>query len=81
MAGGSEASPRPPLSELDKLLAELNRKYPGWRLWYVPTAVEGVKWCGHPLPNLACWSPDQLDEEIRRTGVTGLRGPGRAGHF
>jgi len=59
------------LSELDVELAQLRAENPGWRLWYVPHAVDGsVTWCGQPLPLLNCGSPKELREEIAEASAS-----------
>ncbi len=48
------------LSVLDEAKAELEREKPGWRIWFVPRAIGGTRWCAQPLPLLAEDSPDHL---------------------
>ena len=52
------------LNALDAKLAELKARFPGWRIWYVPTVVNGVTWCAQPLPLINSSSPDSLAREI-----------------
>jgi len=51
------------LNELDAIKAELERKHPGWWIWYVP-AMNGVGWCARPHPGLAEHSPEDLETAI-----------------
>jgi hypothetical protein len=48
---------------LDAIKAELERKHPGWWIWYVP-AMNSVGWCARPHPGLAEHSPEDLETAI-----------------
>lgn len=48
------------LHDYDRQLAGLRKRFPGWKIWYVPKTDQGVTWCAHPLPILNEKSPDDL---------------------
>jgi hypothetical protein len=71
----------PSFSQLDAELDRLKAAYPGWRLWYVPRVGGPVAWCGHPLPVLNGYSPEELAEYIEeadaeRAAALVARNPG-----
>ncbi len=68
------------LSVLDERKAELERDYPGWRIWFVPRVTGDVRWCAQQLPLLNEDSPDHLAESM--TEVDEDRWPdGKTGTF
>jgi hypothetical protein len=53
------------LHSLDVNLAALKKKHPGWRIWFVPHALDGsVTWCAVREPTINTDSPEHLSEEI-----------------
>ena len=56
--------PENKLAPLDRELARLRSRHPGWRIWYVPKFPTGTTWCAQPLPNLNCYTPDELEADI-----------------
>ncbi len=60
------SSPQTPLTSLDRLLAELRERHPGWRIWYVP-GIGHVTWCAQPEPTLNAGSAEHLSQAIRET--------------
>lgn len=69
------------LRELDAIKERLIRRFPCWRIWFVPhgtsSGLTHVVWCAQPEPLLNCGSPEELAEEM--TAADARRaGPGRA---
>jgi hypothetical protein len=53
------------LTDLDQIKHDLEARYPGWQIWYVPGSVQpGATWCARPHPLLNAASPEDLAEEI-----------------
>ena len=53
------------LQELDAIKADLEGRFPGWQVWYVPHSTDaGVTWCARPKPILNEASPEHLAEAI-----------------
>ncbi len=53
------------LTDLDKQLAELQERHPGWRIWFVPHLGGQVVWCGQREPLLNTDSAEHLSAAIR----------------
>jgi hypothetical protein len=52
-------------ADLDAQRAELLKAHSGWRIWYVPNAVDGsVTWCAQREPTIHAYSPEDLDKDI-----------------
>lgn len=50
---------------LDAQRAELMKSHPGWRVWFVPNAVDGsVTWCAQREPAIHAYSPEDLGKDI-----------------
>jgi len=50
---------------LDAQRAELMKSRPGWRIWYVPNAVDGsVMWCAQREPTIHAYSAEDLAKDI-----------------
>jgi hypothetical protein len=55
------------LDELDRIKADLQDRFPGWQIWYVPHSVDrSVTWCARPHPLLNEGSPEDLAAAIER---------------
>jgi len=54
------------LTELDRIKDELEKRHPGWQVWYVPHLDRTVTWCARRLPLLNEASPEDLSEAITR---------------
>lgn len=55
------------LQELDTTKADLETRFPGWNIWYVPHSVDkDVTWCARPWPLLNEDSPEHLAEAIEQ---------------
>jgi hypothetical protein len=54
------------LNALDRIQAELQERYPGWQIWYVPHINRTVTWCARPWPLLNEDSPEHLAEAIEQ---------------
>jgi len=77
------------LHTLDRQLGELQARFPGWRIWYVPRdkAHGGTIWCAQPLPLINTDTAEHLAAEIELASPGGdperpvdvLRGPGDTG--
>lgn len=53
-------------SRLDAVKAELEAQFTGWRIWFVPRSTDGgANWCAQPLPNITCYSPEDLKKAIQ----------------
>jgi hypothetical protein len=52
------------LDYCDQMKAELQKRFPGWNIWYVPCYGGTVTWCAQPLPVINSDSPEHLAEEI-----------------
>jgi len=52
------------LNGLDAMKYDLERQFPGWRIWYVPRTDRTVTWCAQPWPLINCQSPEHLAAEI-----------------
>jgi len=58
------------LNELDAIKRDLEARFPGWQIWYVPHAtVRAVTWCARPWPLLNEDSPEHLAEAIERAAM------------
>jgi hypothetical protein len=54
------------LARLDRDRTELMKQHPGWRIWFVPNALDGsVTWCAQPEPTIHTYSPEDLSKDIR----------------
>ena len=62
-------SPRQPsfLTALDREKAELEKRHPGWQVWFVPNLNRTVTWCARRQPQLTAASAEDLSEAIGRT--------------
>lgn len=54
----------PMASWADQQKAELEARFPGWKIWYVPRSAGSTTWCAQPEPLLNCGTPQELEEEI-----------------
>jgi hypothetical protein len=55
---------------LDKQLAALKARHPGWNVWFVPHAHDGsVTWCAVREPTINTDSPEHLSQEIEMAEV------------
>lgn len=53
------------LTDADRKKAELQARFPGWQVWYVPgSGGRPVTWCARPYPLINAGSPEHLAEEI-----------------
>jgi hypothetical protein len=52
------------LSTLDEQQRELERRFPGWQVWYVPHIDRTITWCARPQPLLNEDSPEALTQAI-----------------
>ena len=59
------------LGEADRLKRQLEERYPGWQVWFVPHLDRSVTWCARPWPLLNEDSPEHLAEAIEQSGTTG----------
>jgi hypothetical protein len=57
------------LDELDARKAELQARFPGWQVWYVPGHNRTVTWCARPYPLLNEATPEDLAEAIGQATV------------
>lgn len=49
----------------DVKLAALKNEHPGWRIWFVPHALDGsVNWCAVREPTINTDTPEHLTQEI-----------------
>jgi hypothetical protein len=54
-------------NERDRLKAELEERFPGWQVWYVPlTPSRGTIWCARRIPQLEAESAEDLAALIER---------------
>jgi hypothetical protein len=44
---------------------ELEERFPGWHIWYVPCVNGPTTWCAQPWPLINSGSPEHLAAEIR----------------
>jgi hypothetical protein len=54
------------LQELDVTKADLEARFPGWQIWYVPHTDRTITWCARPHPLLNEDSPEDLAQAIER---------------
>ena len=55
----------PPFHILEAQRAGLMRDHPGWRVWFVPNALDGsVTWCAQREPTIHAYSPEDLGQDI-----------------
>jgi hypothetical protein len=55
----------PKFADLDAQRAELMQAHQGWRVWYVPNAVDGsVTWCAQREPTIHAYSPEDLGKDM-----------------
>lgn len=52
------------LGALDELKRDLEERFPGWQVWFVPHLDRSVTWCARPWPLLNEDSPEHLAEAI-----------------
>jgi hypothetical protein len=52
------------LNALDLIKRQLEERFPGWQVWYVPHLDRTVTWCARPWPLLNEDSPEHLAEAI-----------------
>jgi hypothetical protein len=58
------------------------KERPGWRVWFVPNALDGsVAWCAQPEPTIHAYSPEDhsrdiglADDDIRKRLAEGESG-------
>ena len=44
---------------------ELERRFPGWEIWYVPREPDSATWCARPQVLIDAGSPEGLAAAIR----------------
>jgi hypothetical protein len=55
----------PPFQVLEAQRAELVRDHPGWRVWFVPNALDGsVTWCAQREPTIHAYSCEDLGKDM-----------------
>jgi hypothetical protein len=55
----------PPFHVLEAQRAELMKGHPGWRVWFVPNALDGsVTWCAQREPTIHAYSSEDLDKDM-----------------
>ena len=55
----------PPFQVLEAQRAELVRDHPGWRVWFVPNALDGsVTWCAQREPTIHAYSCEDLGKDL-----------------
>ena len=55
----------PPFHVLEEHRVELMRGHPGWRVWFVPNALDGsVTWCAQREPTIHAYSPQDLAKDM-----------------
>lgn len=58
------------LQQLDAIKADLESRYPGWQVWYVPNSTDrGATWCARPHPLLNEASPEYLAQAIEEASI------------
>ncbi len=78
-----------PLNVLEAQRHGLMKEHPGWRIWFVPHALDGsVTWCAQPEPTIHAYTRDDLSKDIglaeadlaaRLTEAPGIRQSGGLG--
>lgn len=58
------------LGEQDRMKRDLEERFPGWGVWFVPGMGRTVTWCARPMPLLNEDSPEHLAEAIEQSGIT-----------
>lgn len=54
-----------PFQVLEAQRTELIRDHPGWRVWFVPNALDGsVTWCAQREPTIHAYSPEDLGKDM-----------------
>ena len=55
----------PSLAALDAERIALMKDHPGWRVWYVPNALDGsVTWCAQREPTIHAYSSEDLGKDM-----------------
>lgn len=55
----------PSLAALDAERIALMKDHPGWRVWYVPNALDGsVTWCAQWEPTIHAYSSEDLGKDM-----------------
>ncbi len=55
----------PPFHVLETQRAALMRDLPGWRVWFVPNALDGsVTWCAQREPTIRAHSCEDLGKDM-----------------
>lgn len=50
---------------LEQQRIELTKAHPGWRVWFVPNALDGsVTWCAQREPTIHAYSPEDLGRDL-----------------
>ena len=58
------------LAALDSERIALMKNHPGWRVWYVPNALDGsVTWCAQREPTIHAYSPQDLGKDMALADV------------
>ena len=61
---------------MDEALADLQRRFPGWEIWYVPLAIGGATWCARPQgetkPVLNAHRAEYLAEYLSQIEAEGM---------
>lgn len=60
------------LQELDQIKRELEERFPGWAIWFVPhVGLKGATWCARPRPLINSPSPERLAFDIHAAVAEG----------
>jgi hypothetical protein len=55
----------PSLAALEAERIALMKDHPGWRVWYVPNALDGsVTWCAQREPTIHAYNPEDLGKDM-----------------
>jgi hypothetical protein len=58
------------LKDLEAQRDSLMKDHPGWRVWYIPHALDGsVTWCAQREPTVHAYSPDDLSTDMALADV------------
>ncbi len=52
------------LTQLDEIREELEKRFPGWQVWYVRNLNGSTTWCARPWPLINASSPEQLIADV-----------------
>ena len=61
------------MNHFQAIVAELERDWPDWQIWYVPRAIGGMTWCARRWDDekhvLNAGNPDELAEYLAAEGT------------